>query len=313
MADLIKISICIPAYKEVIYLKRLLDSIAVQAFRDYEVIITDDSPDDAVKQLAAQYAGDLPVRYYKNEKALGTPENWNEAIRKASGEWIKIMHHDDWFDNPDALGTFYQAVQRNPGASFFFCAFQNIIEDTGSREIVRCNIFDRFFLWLSPLHLFKRVYVGNPSCTLVKKDVHLEYDNRLKFVVDFDYYIRLIRQPNKYSYIDKVIINVGFHNEQVTRYTFLVPSVQIPENFLLLEKFGKRILRNPVVYDYYWRMFRNLGIRSVEQVSQYDSRPVPPILQGMINAQSRVSLNVLKKGIFSKLLMMISYLSSLFR
>ena len=53
------ISICIPAYKRVNYLKRLLESVAIQTFNDYEVIITDDSDDNSVRELADQYSGKL--------------------------------------------------------------------------------------------------------------------------------------------------------------------------------------------------------------------------------------------------------------
>ena len=50
------ISICIPAYKRAAFIKRLLDSIAIQSFQDYEVVITDDSPGDDVEQV---YIDDL--------------------------------------------------------------------------------------------------------------------------------------------------------------------------------------------------------------------------------------------------------------
>ncbi|HUZ60328.1 MAG TPA: glycosyltransferase, partial [Hanamia sp.] len=85
------ISICIPAYKHVDYLKKLLDSVSIQTFKDFEVVITDDSPDDGVKQLLETFPTTNNIRYYKNSKALGTPENWNEAIRKSEGTWIKLM------------------------------------------------------------------------------------------------------------------------------------------------------------------------------------------------------------------------------
>jgi glycosyltransferase involved in cell wall biosynthesis len=106
MNSAVAISICIPAYRNTAFLKRLLDSIACQTFTDYEIIITDDSPDDSVSQLIQNLTGIQPIRYYKNKTALGTPENWNEAIRHANGAWIKLMHNDDWFHSPDALTIF---------------------------------------------------------------------------------------------------------------------------------------------------------------------------------------------------------------
>ena len=48
------VSICIPAYKRISYLKRLLESIIIQTYKDYEVIITDDSDNDSVKDLLKQ-------------------------------------------------------------------------------------------------------------------------------------------------------------------------------------------------------------------------------------------------------------------
>ena len=89
------ISICIPAYKRADYLDRLLKSIAVQSFKNFEVIITDDSPDESLLLLTQLYKKQLPIYYKRNLEALGTPENWNEGIRLARGQWIKIMHDDD--------------------------------------------------------------------------------------------------------------------------------------------------------------------------------------------------------------------------
>lgn len=305
------ISICVPTYKNINFLKRLLDSIAIQTFTDYEVIITDDSPDDSVSNFLNRYAKIREIKYFRNKVALGTPENWNEGIRRSCGTWIKLMHDDDWFTTPQALQLFYEAVLQHPRCHFFFSAFQNIVENSGKVEVVTCNWVDRIVLKLSPLHLFKKVYVGNPSCTLIKRDVNLYYDKDFKFVVDFEYYIRCITKLKAYYYIDNVLLNIGFNSEQVTKYTFLVPEVQIPENLLLLEKLGGRILRNLFVYDYYWRMFRNLKVRRVAEIRRFYPGTIHPILIQIVNVQTRVSVRILKIGVISKTLMFVSYLRSL--
>jgi len=308
----VEISICIPVYKKVDFLKRLLESVKIQTFPDYEIIITDDTPDDSIETLVKQFSFTQPVKYFKNSPALGTPENWNETVRRASGKWIKMMHNDDWFASEHSLQRFYDCTEKNQDCSFFFSAFRNIIEGTGISQTVKCDIFDRLFLKMSPLHLFKKVYVGNPSCTLIRRDIESLYDRRFKFVVDFEYYIRCFRQLKKYMYLNEVLINVGFHDEQVTKYTFLVPEIQIPENILLLEKLGTKILKNPFVYDYYWRLFRNLKIRDAEEIKKYYSGAISPLLVKMIRFQSRIAPAVLKKGLFSKLFMTVNYIVSFF-
>ena len=82
-----KISICIPAYQQADKLQILFQSIEIQSCRDFEVIVTDDSPDDAVEKLCLQ-PHVFKVIYRRNLQALGSPENWNSAISMATGEPI---------------------------------------------------------------------------------------------------------------------------------------------------------------------------------------------------------------------------------
>ena len=124
-------SICIPAYERVGYLRRLLDSIAIQTFRDFEVIVSDDSKSEAVFNLIKEYP-ELNIRYYKNLPSLGTPANWNSAIRQASGEWIKLIHDDDWFASPDSLKVF--ASYADQGSKFIFSAYANHFEENASKK-----------------------------------------------------------------------------------------------------------------------------------------------------------------------------------
>ena len=302
------ISICIPAYKHVDYLRRLLDSVLMQTYADYEIVITDDSPDDSVKELVEKYQTKKEIRYYKNTQPLGTPENWNEAIRKANGEWIKIMHNDDWFANDGALQVFYDSIKQNPNAVFFFSAFQNVEAETGKTEIVKLSYADKKFFYSNPYHLLKKVYIGNPSCTLVKKDLNIWYDKRYKFIVDFDYYIRVIQQTKMPVYIDQVLLNIGFHSEQVTGYTKYNPAVQLPENITFLNEQKKDILDNIIVFDYYWRLMRNMKIDSQEKLFSFlgNIQPNKKILY-IVNFQKRIPHFLLKQGVISKFFMFISF------
>ena len=110
MSNRVFISICIPAYKHIEYLKRLLDSIVIQTFRDFEVVITDDSPGNEVAVLVDKYRQELKIVYKKNNPISGSPGNWNQAILNASGDWIKIMHDDDWFSSPSSLELFAKST-----------------------------------------------------------------------------------------------------------------------------------------------------------------------------------------------------------
>jgi glycosyltransferase involved in cell wall biosynthesis len=312
MSNLPLISICIPAYKRIEFLKRLFDSIAIQTYKDYEVIITDDSPDEVVSTFVKNYVDIKNVFYFRNLTTLGTPENWNESIRKARGTWIKLMHDDDWFTNENSLQGFYEATVNHQDYSFIFSGHNNIIEGKSAGKKILLNATGNLLLKWSPLNLFKKQYVGNPSCTLIRRDIDVFYDSNFKWVVDFEFYIRCLLKVKKYCYINLPLINVGINDAQVTNYTFRQPQIEIPENHIMAEKLGVHILRNIFVYDYYWRMYRNLGIRNIQDIKQYFTGSVHPLLAQMVNAQNKIPVTILKKGFFSKLFMLLTYLRSLF-
>ena len=92
------VSICIPAYQQVDYLRETLRSVQTQNYEDYELIISDDTQDDSVQQLVATFDFNDRLRYYRNPVALGSPENWNAAVAYAKGTYIKILqyHHEWW-------------------------------------------------------------------------------------------------------------------------------------------------------------------------------------------------------------------------
>ena len=307
------ISICIPAYKRIDYLQKLLDSVSIQTYKDYEVIVTDDSPDESVGNFIKKFHDIKNIRYYKNIKVLGTPENWNESIRKANGKWIKLMHDDDWFANENSLQLFYEAALQKPNSSFFFAAYNNVDEITGVKKPVYLKAVDRRMLSISPLNLFKKNYIGNPSCTLIKKEMDLFYDSNFKWVVDFEYFILCFKKSKKYSYIKSILINIGLNEKQVTKTSFRVPEVEIPENHLLIEKMGTGILRNIFVYDYYWRLYRNLEIRTEKDIEKYYTKNINPLVKKMVSLQKKIPVRILKIGVFSKLFMFFNYFLSLFK
>lgn len=303
-----KISICIPAYKRTLYLERLLESISGQNYKDFEVIVTDDTPGDEVRDLCGLYKNRFVLYYIKNPLQLGTPENWNESVRHANGEWIKMMHDDDWFANENSLAAFVHAVKENDSLNFFYSAYTNVFEN-GGRQAVYINSFRKRMLRQNPVSLFSKNVIGPPSVTLVRNDKKIWYDNKTKWIVDIDFYIQYLRN-NPSFYIDKPLINVGVHQTQVTKSAFRVPEIEIPENFYLLNKVGYQNLKNLLVYDAIWRLLRNLKITSLARISAYGYHgDVPPPVKSMIAWQSKIPGEVLHVGLFSKIIMFVHYLT----
>lgn len=301
------ISICIPAYKRSQYLERLLESISIQTYRDFEVVITDDSPDDEVQLVCDRYQSRFEIRYAKNETALGTPENWNQAIRLATGKWIKLMHDDDWFSEAYSLQQFADCAIENEGA-FIFSAYTNIYEASGTQKNVFPEKFRLHQAAQEPSVLIAKNFIGPPSVVIHPNDGQHFYDPALKWLVDIDMYRRRIK-TDKLVYINDPLVFVYMSNTQVTSYTKNVAEVEIPEHFHFLNKMGIDKLKNVMVYDYNWRFLRNFNIKKIEQIRTAGYHGVVhPVLLSMIGAQSKIHPILLRKGILSKLFMTFHFL-----
>ena len=57
------VSICIPAYKKPAYVVRCIESVLMQTYKQVEVIISDDSPDEDIKTAIEGFAGRINIRY----------------------------------------------------------------------------------------------------------------------------------------------------------------------------------------------------------------------------------------------------------
>lgn len=297
----------IPAYKRSDYLTRLLNSIAVQTYQDFEVVITDDSPDSTVEDLLSKFSF-LSIRYFRNMPSLGTPANWNKGISLARGEWIKLMHDDDWFRSPHSLQGFADATTE--GIRFVFSRYVNVVEAGGEKMPGFPSSWKKRII-SQPLTLLAENVVGPPSVTLIHRSVQERYDERMKWRVDLDFYCRLLQQEKDFRLIDEPLVNVGISQSQVTNDCLNIPEVELPEGWLLLEKYGLQPLQNVLVYDAWWRILRNNSIRNVRQLQELASnRNWPVVIEQMVIHQQNIPTLLLNSGLFSKFAMFLSYLQN---
>lgn len=95
-------SICIPTRNRYLLLKEALESIFVQTFQDFEVVIHDNHSSDETKRYCHALAKEKKVRYFRNDKDYGFVENVILVSNKAIGKYIFLMGDDDLLV-PDCL------------------------------------------------------------------------------------------------------------------------------------------------------------------------------------------------------------------
>jgi len=235
-----KVSICIPAYEQTTYLRKALDSIVKQTFSDYEVIITDDSKSKDVGELVNSYQNNK-FQYIKNNPALGSPENWNKGIQAAKGEYIKILHHDDWFTADQSLEKFVSALENNPGVNFVYCATQICNAQNNTNRLHSSTLDQQQLLAASPYWLFCGNFIGAPSVCIYRRSINESYDTNLKWLVDVDFYIRVLKN-NNFLYLDEPLVaTITGASHTLTSKCENNKHVEIYEYFYLFDKIKKEL------------------------------------------------------------------------
>jgi glycosyltransferase involved in cell wall biosynthesis len=100
-----RVSIGVPVFNGERYLAEALDSLLVQTFGDFEVLLCDNASTDGTEEIGRAYAArDARVRYIRNARNIGPPKNYNRVFELARGEYFR------WFPGDDLAAP--QSVER---------------------------------------------------------------------------------------------------------------------------------------------------------------------------------------------------------
>lgn len=81
------------------YLRKCLDSVVNQTFRDFEIIIVDDCSDESSQDIIDKYQAEtIPIQYLYLEKSIGPGGARNRGLEIAKGDYILFIDSDDWID-----------------------------------------------------------------------------------------------------------------------------------------------------------------------------------------------------------------------
>lgn len=92
------ISIVVPAYNVSDYLKRCLDTLVAQTYKNYEVIIVDDGSTDETGEIADQYAKKYSQITCIHKENAGLGKARNTGIKLAKGDYITFVDSDDFVE-----------------------------------------------------------------------------------------------------------------------------------------------------------------------------------------------------------------------
>lgn len=210
------ISVIIPCYNmsnAEFFLKRNLDSLRTQTYKDFDVVVTDNSPDHLIERVCDGYK-DLNLYYSRNPRK-GMAQNTNEGIRRATGDLIKILYQDDYLTHEHVL--------------------EDIVDVFTGHWLVMGADNNPIPRWTDDIETGNNK-LGSPSALTIKNDKPMLFDENLGYALDCDYYKRMYEKYGEPVILDGVCVNMGIGEHQATH--ILSKAVKDGEFDYLIQKYN---------------------------------------------------------------------------
>ncbi len=189
-----------------IWLRELLNSLKVQTFQDFDVVISDQSKNDSILDTCKEYSDHFDFTFVRYQGDVPC-ENINIALNECTGRIIKIMFSDDLFVTEDALETIHKEYAKI-GCSWMFSGF------CGTRDGV--NLYDKKKPVWTKETLEGRNLLSSPTVVSFLNKCKLKFDTNLKLLLDVDFYHRMRWKHGMPHLISDVLVANRDHDDRIS-------------------------------------------------------------------------------------------------
>ena len=117
-----RFSIIVPLYNKAPYVRKAIDSVVSQTFKDWECIIVDDGSTDGSADIVREYVHTLQIAECKlqilSQKNSGVAAARNNGVKASSGEYVCFLDADDWWE-PTFLEEMDKLIADYPDAGIY--------------------------------------------------------------------------------------------------------------------------------------------------------------------------------------------------
>jgi len=217
------VSIVIPIYNRANLIGRALESVFLQSFQDFEIIIVDDASSDDLG-LALKSFDDLRLQVLRHEKNRGAGAARNTGIRTAKGKYIAFLDSDDeWTRHKLARQVAYLDAAPNDIALCCTAFFMNRVVD---RQVFYRDVKETIADYAS---LLSGCTLSPGSTLMISKKIIPEsgfFDESLPRLEDWDF---LLRYTEKWK--------IGILAEPLSWIHFYAwPTIDVVEQSLVIIK-----------------------------------------------------------------------------
>lgn len=230
------VSVCIPTYNGKKYLQEALNSVKNQTYKNIEVIISDDSSNDATLEICHRFKKEVsfPVHIYHHQPN-GIGANWNYCLKKANGKYLKLLFQDDIMES-DCIEIMMKYLLKY---RLEIVVSKRSIIDQNSEPVTEGQWYDNFHDLQKPAgipavdfyvltkknlkNLNSQRYlndniVGEPCVSMFTKKLYDRigsFDENLHQVLDYAYWITILAKYD-IGIIRKKLVKFRHHEQQAS-------------------------------------------------------------------------------------------------
>ncbi len=196
-----KVSVCIPVYNCKEFIRESIDSVLLQTYRDFELIIADNASNDGTADIIKGYS-DRRVKYYRNDTNIGLVKNWDKCLELSKGQYFKILPADDIL-LPGCLEEQVKVLDDNKNKNVVMAASSRVVIDGSGKKLFIRGLSKMTGVMRSADVLRKVVLsggnlIGEPGGVLVLRDVAVKAGKFSDTATDIDFWSRVLESGDLY-------------------------------------------------------------------------------------------------------------------
>lgn len=203
------ISIVTVVYNGEKTIRRTIESVLCQEFKDYEYIIVDGLSKDNTVNIAKEYEERFEgrLRIY-SERDKGIYDAMNKGIKLAKGDYIWLVNADDWIE-PEALKNIYEFYVKDLNErNAIIAGWMNLIS-SDTNKVIKVGKASREYYE----HACRKLTMGvcHPA-TIIPHNVYEIvglYDDRYYIAADMDFMLRCSHAAAPIAFFPKVLTNMS--------------------------------------------------------------------------------------------------------
>lgn len=202
------ISVIMPTYNRENTIKRAIDSVLNQTYRNIELIIVDDYSTDNTEKIISEIK-DKRLKYIKLKKNSGACHARNVGLDNAKGEYIAFQDSDDeWIK--DKLDKQIKMLIDNK-VDMVFCSAKHI----GKNEIIIPR--EKLDEQQIKNRIFKSNFISTQTILATKKCFeHVRFDEKMPRFQDWDLIIRMLEYFS-IIHINEPLVNVYIQSDSISK------------------------------------------------------------------------------------------------